>query len=99
MQSAQRLSASTDPPTPITAAEIQEIAGVVPDAVIERFARTLGVDVGMDVDGEVKPLKGFDGIRASVKHLVREGYSASQVLSQVFPLTSSVVAHDPDLIV
>jgi hypothetical protein len=35
------------PPTPINAEDIQEIAGVVPDAVIRKFAQTLGVDVSL----------------------------------------------------
>ena len=54
LQSASRLSSSTQPPTEITSTDIQEIAGVVPDGVIKGFARVLGVEVsdenGMDVD-------------------------------------------------
>lgn len=91
LQTASRLANSTDPPTPITPADIQEIAGVVPDGVIVDFATTLGIEVSgsngaMDVDvGGKKPAKakGFDDIRKKVRHIVREGYSASQLLSQV----------------
>ncbi|KAI9434016.1 P-loop containing nucleoside triphosphate hydrolase protein [Lactarius indigo] len=55
-------------------ATIQEIAGVVPDAIIRKLAQTLGVD---------PDLRGFDLIRGTVRSLIREGYSASQVLSQL----------------
>jgi replication factor C subunit 2/4 len=96
LQSASRLSAATSPPTVITSRDIQEIAGVVPDEVINDFARSLGIEVfsdsGMDVDLALSStLKGFDRIREAVKHLMREGYSASQILSQVvtFPDGSS----------
>ncbi len=96
LQSAARLSAASEPPSPILPRDIQEIAGVVPDAVVRKLAQTLGVDVtligGRDGDVEmgdaasltVEPdLRGFDLIRGTVRSLIREGYSASQVLSQV----------------
>jgi replication factor C subunit 2/4 len=86
LQSASRLSASTNPPTPITALDIQEIAGVVPDGIVVDFARALGVDSAgeaMDVDDGLKKVKGFERIKKKVKELIREGYSASQILSQV----------------
>lgn len=88
LQSASRLSSSTTPPTPITPADIQEIAGIVPDHIIEGFANVLGVDVArpdsMDVDSGESRAKNFDGVRKKVKHLVRDGYSATQILSQVW---------------
>ena len=96
LQSAARLSASTDPPSAILPRDIQEIAGVVPDAVIRKLAQTLGIDVTLigggdgDVEMDDAPsltvesnLRGFDLIRETVRSLVREGFSASQVLSQV----------------
>ncbi|OCH95612.1 P-loop containing nucleoside triphosphate hydrolase protein [Obba rivulosa] len=91
LQSASRLSMSSDPPSEITASDIQEIAGVVPDTVISGFAATLGIDVAtngaMDVDGQTQPkAKGFDGVRTKVKEIIREGYSASQILSQLHDL-------------
>lgn len=59
---------------------------MVPDNVINNFARTLGVEVksddGMDIDGDQRA-KNFDGVSSTVKGLMREGYSASQILSQV----------------
>ena len=89
---------STDPPSEITSRDIQEIAGVVPDDVIAGFAETLGMEkvggssLDMDVDevGNVKA-KGFDGVRSKVKGIIREGYSASQIIAHVgvSPLFSS----------
>lgn len=86
LQSASRLSTSSVPHMPILPADIQEIAGVVPDAVINDFARVLGIEVEdlMDVDDEPKKQKpGFDPIRKKVTMLMKEGYSASQIISQV----------------
>ncbi|QRW00700.1 AAA family ATPase [Ceratobasidium sp. AG-Ba] len=82
LQSAARLSASQDPPGTIHASDIQEIAGVVPDNVINRFAAAIGVEVpneGMDVDG----VKDFDGIRSEVRRIMQQGYSTAQLLSQL----------------
>lgn len=75
---------------PITADDIQEIAGSVPDSVIEGFASVLGLESsradGMDIDDQPTRSKNFDGVRSKVKELVKNGYSGSQVLSQVNPL-------------
>jgi replication factor C subunit 2/4 len=96
LQSAARLSGATEPPTPILPEDIQEIAGIVPDRVVRKFAQALGMDVSPSKSGDedlemddVTPettnaaLRGFDLIRETVKSLIREGYSASQILSQV----------------
>ena len=87
LQSASRLSSSTDPPTPITPVDIQEIAGVVPDGVIDNFARAVGIEVdgsdAMDVDGLQR--RGFQLVQSKVKEVMREGYSATQILTQVSP--------------
>jgi replication factor C subunit 2/4 len=87
LQSASRLSSSTQPPTPIEPIDVQEIAGVVPDGVIKDFARVLGVDVDddeMDIDDKPSQKQnGFEPIKKKVKFLMREGYSASQIISQV----------------
>lgn len=87
LQSASRLSASTTPPTPITPRDIEEIAGVVPNAVVDDFARTLGIDIGGDMQTDDIPAppkrESFDAIRKTVKSTMREGYSASQLLVQV----------------
>ncbi|KAG6888481.1 hypothetical protein C0995_007907 [Termitomyces sp. Mi166 len=94
LQSASRLASSTYPPTPITPVDIQEIAGVVPEVVINDFARTLGIEVesGMDIDDEAPKMKraSFDAIQGKVKELMKEGYSATQILSQLHDL---VVLH------
>jgi len=91
LQSASRLSMSSDPPSEITTSDIQEIAGVVPDVVIHSLAATLGVDVvaneAMEVDDRAhSKASGFDGVRNKVKEIIREGYSASQILSQLHDL-------------
>lgn len=84
LQSASRLSTSTNPPVPITAEEIQEIAGVIPDSVVEDFARTLGVEItgGMEVD-RAPGGRSFEKIQKHVKQLMRDGYSGTQILAQV----------------
>lgn len=102
LQSASRLSSSTQPPTEITSLDIQEIAGIVPDNIINGFARVLGVELpdddNMDVDdSKGKKLRGFDAVREKVKELMREGYSASQILSQVsttaYPKCALLIKH------
>jgi len=61
----------------------------VPDEIVERFARVLGVDVGqgnsMDIDGAGRA-RVFDGVRAEVKTLMRDGWGAGQLLSQLHDL-------------
>ncbi|KAH6919086.1 replication factor C [Coprinopsis sp. MPI-PUGE-AT-0042] len=97
LQSAARLSTSSVPPTPILPRDIQEIAGVVPDSVINDFARTLGVPVeedSMDIDGSAhRKASNFTAVQKKVKEIMREGYSATQVLSQLHDL---VILH-PEL--
>jgi replication factor C subunit 2/4 len=85
LQSASRLSSSTNPPTLITPMDIQEIAGVVPDPVVHDFAAVLGIEMegSMAVDEPKRTQKGFEPIQKKVKELMREGYSASQLLTQV----------------
>ncbi|KAF8590542.1 P-loop containing nucleoside triphosphate hydrolase protein [Ramaria rubella] len=89
LQSAQRLSSSTSPPTPITPRDIQEIAGIVPSETVERFACILGVEViggsSMEVDGAGRA-RGFDGVRDQVRQLIRGGWGAGQLLSQLHDL-------------
>lgn len=95
LQSCSRLANASGDGTArvkIRAEDVQEIAGVVPDRVIIELASVLGLDVdnapngdGMDVDDITTPsrAKDFDGVRRQVKAIVREGYSAAQILSQV----------------
>ncbi|TBU32248.1 replication factor C [Dichomitus squalens] len=98
LQSAARLATSVAPPAPITPRDVQEIAGVVPDDVVVGFAGALGIEPlgtgggdGMDVDVDAGgKATGFDGVRKKVKAIIREGYSASQIIAQ---LHDYVVAH------
>ncbi|KAF9264860.1 P-loop containing nucleoside triphosphate hydrolase protein [Marasmius fiardii PR-910] len=85
LQTAHRLSASTQPPTQITPRDIQEIAGTVPDDVINGFIQVLGIETpeSMDVDDEQPRTSRFDDIKRKAKKICREGYSAAQVLSQI----------------
>lgn len=57
----------------------------MPDTIIDDFARSLGVEIvgDMDLDDAKRKHGGFEPIKRKVKELMREGYSASQVLSQV----------------
>lgn len=101
LQSASRLSSSTEPPTAITVQDIQEIAGVVPDNVINGVGRVLGVEIdgdNMDVDSnnQKTKLSPFDSVQRKVKELMREGYSAAQLLSQVS--TQTTVVHKKRLV-
>ena len=77
---------STNPPIPITSQDIQEIAGVVPDETVESLARVLGVDIAggssMEIDGGGRA-RGFEGVRSQVRNLMRGGWGAGQLLSQV----------------
>lgn len=106
LQSAQRLSAASKPPLPITARDIQEIAGTVPDDVVLRFAGAMGVESehAMDVDapktGSKRQLTEFEKVREEVKTLMREGYSATQILSQVriYATNELVVLVNDDLV-
>ncbi|PIL23818.1 hypothetical protein GSI_13569 [Ganoderma sinense ZZ0214-1] len=97
LQSASRLAMSVTPPTDITPRDVQEIAGVVPNQFVGDFATALGIeplahdamDVDVDESGRAKT-KGFDGVRRKVKEVIREGYSASQIIMQ---LHDHVITH------
>jgi len=95
LQSCSRLASASSEENErvkIKAEDVQEIAGVVPDRIMADFASALGVEMDdsstsdrMDVDERHFPAraKDFDGVRRQVKAIVREGYSAAQILSQV----------------
>ncbi|KAF8710542.1 P-loop containing nucleoside triphosphate hydrolase protein, partial [Rhizoctonia solani] len=90
LQSAARLSASQEPSPSISASDIQEIAGVVPDAVMNRFSSAVGIelpDEGMDIDRA----KDIDGIRDEVNRIMQEGFSVAQLLSQLHDI---VILHN-----
>lgn len=76
LQSASRLHGENE----VTARSIQEIAGVVPDAELAILVSAVGV-------GDGAPAKTtFEGVRTAVEKLVRDGYSAYQILSQLHDL-------------
>lgn len=94
LQSCSRLAHATvdevnKAPQKIRPEDVQEIAGVVPDHVIESFAAVLGVEVdgasknSMSIDNATVRAKTFDDVRKKVKEISREGYSAAQILSQL----------------
>jgi len=69
---------------------VQEIGGVVPDLVMNELGRALGVKDSQNEAGDadvemsdVKAVGGFGQVRKAVEKVVREGYSAVQILSQV----------------
>lgn len=66
----------------------------MPTAVVNDFARILGVPVDEDMDIDDLPangkLKGFDAVQKKVKEIMRQGYSASQILSQ---LHDTIILH------
>jgi hypothetical protein len=71
---------------------------VVPDEVVGKFAAALSIEINdMDVEGATVQTKGFDEIRRKVKEVVREGYSASQLLTQV-SLETDTCLKTPSLI-
>lgn len=92
LQSASRLSTSMTPPIPITPQDIEEIAGVVPNVVVNEFARTLGIDIEDDMQMDDIPAdsrrESFDTIRKKVRTVMQEGYSASQLLAQASRLAA-----------
>lgn len=89
LQSASRLHAASS--DAITAVSIQEIGGVVPDAAMHQLGRALGVeqsssgdeDIEMNGSGRGSAGSDFDIVQRAVEKIVREGYSATQVLIQV----------------
>ncbi|BGP37984.1 Subunit of heteropentameric Replication factor C (RF-C) [Rhodotorula kratochvilovae] len=89
LQSASRLAAATG--EPISPEGVQEIGGVVPDAVMRALGRALGVREDEEEDGDVvmgeaKGGSRFERVRTAVEKVTREGYSAVQVLSQLHDL-------------
>ncbi|WFD27432.1 Subunit of heteropentameric Replication factor C (RF-C) [Malassezia nana] len=66
----------------MSATTVSELAGVVPNDVIESLARSIGISVG---DETMEPASGsdFDRISRAVDAIVREGYSCMQVVLQL----------------
>ncbi|CAO1637487.1 unnamed protein product [Parajaminaea phylloscopi] len=96
LQSAARLHTATSATsdgssTAITPRSIVEIAGVVPPGVIISLCDAIGLDPPPGAQGdddetmatESLPRRSFDAIHASVKDIARQGYSGSQLLTQL----------------
>lgn len=91
LQSASRLHSITgDDKSAVTSESIVEIAGVVPARVISSLADAVGIeayspddDVEMDAIGKANKRDAFDRIRQEVKIITREGYSITQLLTQL----------------
>jgi replication factor C subunit 2/4 len=94
LQTAQRLHTAGDSPTPISVMSskpsvydpadthvVHEISGVVPTNVVDGLLRSLGVEPGGGINTALAT--GFDGVRAEVRRVGREGWSAGQVLEQL----------------
>jgi replication factor C subunit 2/4 len=86
LQSASRLHAGEE----ITVSSIEEIGGVIPEHLMHELGMVLGLDayaVSDDADVKMKDrIKGrseFETVQGMVVKVVREGYSAPQILSQV----------------
>lgn len=87
LQSASRLHAAAK--TPLTVISVQEIGGVVPDDVMTTLGRALGVEVQGDVEMDGgRSGSAFEKVQNAVDNVVREGYSATQLLTQVRPFPS-----------
>lgn len=60
---------------------VHEISGVVPDEVINRLVRSMGLEPGEGISPSAA--SGFEGVRKAVRSVGREGWSAGQVLEQI----------------
>lgn len=61
---------------------MHEISGVVPGGTIDNLLRTMAVEPEDGVDKNLGK-GGFEAVRKAVKGVIREGWSAGQVLEQV----------------
>lgn len=91
LQSASRLHSITgDDKSAVTSESVVEIAGVVPTHVISTLAEAVGIeaygadgDIDMDAVGSTKKKDAFERIREEVRIITREGYSITQLLTQL----------------
>lgn len=61
---------------------VHEISGVVPGDTIDGLLRAMAVEPGQGIDQSLGK-GGFETVRKAVKGVIREGWSAGQVLEQV----------------
>lgn len=78
---------------------MQEIAGVVPEAELSLLVTALGVSSAGGKATDATP--NFDKVKAAVEKVVRDGFSATQLLSQVpsplLPSRMPVCKHEAQL--
>lgn len=90
LQSAHRLSLAS-PPLPITGRDIEEIAGTVPDDIVESFSQRLGIEIIhkelMETDTS-QCARSFEEVRTHVRTLIKEAWGIAQLLSQVSKILS-----------
>lgn len=71
----------------ITTASVQDIGGVVPTPLLRQLTRSMGVPPlpsdEEEQDDEEMTKTTFEGVQRAVLKLVREGFSATQTLSQL----------------
>ncbi|KAI3626229.1 hypothetical protein CBS9595_001590 [Malassezia furfur] len=83
LQSVSRLaSARGGDVRDMTGDAVAELAGIVPQRIIEALARSVGIDTDED-SGPRAHGSSFDRISSAVQHVVREGYSSTQVVLQL----------------
>jgi replication factor C subunit 2/4 len=61
---------------------VHEISGVVPGTTIDDLLKVMGVEPGQGIDQSLAK-GGFEAVKRGVKGVIREGWSAGQVLEQV----------------
>jgi len=66
----------------MSAATVSELAGIVPQDVIELLAQSIGISSDEEAMS-TSAVSDFDRISRAVDHIVREGYSCMQVVLQV----------------
>lgn len=62
---------------------VYEIAGVVPQNIVDALMTAVGIDVGSGLVNNLRGKDGFQMVRETVTMINRQGYSAGQVLQQV----------------
>ena len=70
----------------MSAAAVGELAGLVPENVIESLARAVGIEPACmeeDAPAYAEPTSSFDQVYKAVHNIAREGYSSMQVVLQV----------------
>lgn len=109
LQSASKLSNSNE----IVEQDIQEIGGIVPEKVMRRLLESTGIETRGDDpgDGDIKmsdvnPIKprektSFEKIQHSVESILREGYSAVQIINQIHDmiLLDPLIASKPKTLI